>query len=242
MTSTEILVVDDDPRIRDLLSRYLEGEGFSMNAVDSGDAMRAHMARADTDLIILDLNLPGEDGLSLTREIRTKSEIPVIMITGKGDPIDRVIGLEVGADDYIAKPFELREVLARVRAVMRRTATRIQATSATAETDAAKGFRFDGWCLDTAKRELRDPQGDLIGLSTGEFDLLQLFAAHPARVLSRDQLMDMLRGQDWSPLDRSIDTQVGRLRKKIEHDPSEPSLIKTVRGVGYIFAADVEAF
>ncbi|MEM8951874.1 MAG: response regulator [Pseudomonadota bacterium] len=241
MTSTEILVVDDDPRIRDLLSRYLESEGFGMAAAENGETMRAHMAKSKTDLVMLDLNLPGEDGLSLTREIRATSEIPIIMITGKGDPIDRVIGLEVGADDYIAKPFELREVLARVRAVIRRTANRAQATSTPRDDHAARGYRFDGWRLDTAKRELRDPEDNLIPLSTGEFDLLQLFATHPARVLNRDQLMDMLRGQDWSPLDRSIDTQVGRLRKKIERDPKAPALIKTVRGVGYIFAAKVEA-
>ena len=241
MTGTaDILVVDDDPRVRDLLSRYLDGEGFGVNCVDSGDAMRSHMAKAAVDLVVLDLNLPGEDGLSLARELRATSDIAIIMITGKGDPIDRVVGLEIGADDYIPKPFELREVLARIRAVLRRSTSQSKEDQGTTPAGSPECFGFAGWRFDPAKRELRNPEGEVVSLSTGEFDLLAAFLRHPTRVLNRDQLMDLLRGQAWSPFDRSIDTQVGRLRKKIEHDPSNPEFIKTVRGVGYLFAVDVE--
>lgn len=238
--TAEILVVDDDPRVRDLLSRYLDGEGFGVSCVDNGDAMRSHMAKAAVDLVVLDLNLPGKDGLSLARELRATSDIAIIMITGKGDPIDRVAGLEIGADDYIPKPFELREVLARIRAVLRRVATRSTEGQVTTTVGSPECFGFAGWRFDPAKRELRNPKGEFVSLSTGEFDLLAAFLRHPMRVLNRDQLMDLLRGQEWTPFDRSIDTQVGRLRKKIERDPSNPELIKTVRGAGYLFAVDVE--
>lgn len=240
MAIAEIVVVDDDPRVRDLLVRYLEGEGFKVSSAENGEAMRRHMANATVDLVMLDLNLPGEDGLSLARELRAASDVAIIMITGKGDPIDRVIGLEVGADDYIPKPFELREVLARVRAVLRRVATRSNDASVTTTTRSAECLGFAGWRFDPAKRELRDPEGKVVALSTGEFDLLTVFLRHPTIVLNRDQLMDLVSGQDWTPYDRSIDTQVGRLRKKIERDPGNPDLIKTVRGVGYVFAAEVE--
>jgi len=240
MTAEEILVVDDDPRVRDLLSRYLEGEGYKVASVEHGDAMRCHLTDNPVDLVILDLTLPGEDGLSLARELRAASDIAIIMITGKGDPIDRVVGLEIGADDYIPKPFELREVLARIRAVLRRAANRTTEAS-TIEAPSPSGcVGFAGWRFDPAKRELHNPNGEMVSLSTGEFDLLATFLQHPTRVLNRDQLLNLLRGQDWSPFDRSIDTQVGRLRKKIERDPGNPDLIKTVRGVGYVFSTDVE--
>lgn len=240
MTAEEILVVDDDPRVRDLLTRYLEGEGYKVASVEHGDAMRCHLTDNPVDLVILDLNLPGEDGLSLARELRAASDIAIIMITGKGDPIDRVVGLEVGADDYIPKPFELREVLARIRAVLRRAANRTT-EAPTIEAPSPSGcIGFAGWRFDPTKRELRNPNGEMVSLSTGEFDLLATFLQHPTRVLNRDQLLDQLRGRDWSPFDRSIDTQVGRLRKKIERDPGNPDLIKTVRGVGYVFSTDVE--
>lgn len=241
MTASEILVVDDDPRVRDLLSRYLEGEGYKVGSAENGDAMRRHLASAAVDLVMLDLNLPGEDGLSLARELRATSDVAIIMITGKSDPIDRVIGLEVGADDYIPKPFELREVLARIRAVLRRSSARSTDVSTMEVTGSSACLGFVGWRFDPAKRELCDPDGMVVSLSTGEFDLLAAFLRHPTRVLNRDQLLDLLRGQDWTPFDRSIDTQVGRLRKKIERDPSNPKLIKTVRGVGYMFATDVES-
>ncbi len=240
MTAEEILVVDDDPRVRDLLTRYLEGEGYKVASVEHGDAMRCHLTDNPVDLVILDLNLPGEDGLSLARELRAASDIAIIMVTGKGDPIDRVVGLEVGADDYIPKPFELREVLARIRAVLRRAANRTT-EAPTIEAGTPSGcIGFAGWRFDPSKRELRNPNGEMVSLSTGEFDLLATFLQNPTRVLNRDQLLDQFRGQDWSPFDRSIDTQVGRLRKKIERDPGNPDLIKTVRGVGYVFSTDVE--
>ncbi|MGI9491123.1 MAG: response regulator [Geminicoccaceae bacterium] len=236
---TKILIVDDDPRVRDLLSRYLEGEGFKVSSVENGDAMRRHMSDAAVDLVILDLNLPGEDGLSLARELRTSSDVAIIMITGKGDPIDRVVGLEIGADDYIPKPFELREVLARIRAVLRRSTIRSTDIQVPPTTGSSECLGFAGWRFDSTKRELRNPEGVVVSLSTGEFDLLATFLRHPTRVLNRDQLLDLLRGRDWTPYDRSIDTQVGRLRKKIERDPSNPEFIKTVRGVGYVFAVNV---
>lgn len=238
--TTEILIVDDDPRVRDLLSRYLEGEGFQVGAVENGDAMRRHMAESVVDLVMLDLNLPGEDGLSLARELRSTSDVAIIMITGKGDPIDRVVGLEIGADDYIPKPFELREVLARIRAVLRRSAPRSTKTKVAPTTGSSECLGFAGWRFDPTRRELRDPEDVAVSLSTGEFELLATFLRHPTRVLNRDQLLDLLRGQNWTPFDRSIDTQVGRLRKKIERDPSNPDLIKTVRGIGYVFAAEVK--
>jgi DNA-binding response OmpR family regulator len=240
MTAAEILVVDDDPRVRDLLSRYLEGEGFKVECVEHGDAMRRHLAEGAVDLVILDLNLPGEDGLSLARELRATSDVAIIMITGKGDPIDRVVGLEIGADDYIPKPFELREVLARIRAVLRRAVNRPTEVPAIDTAASSECLGFAGWRFDPTKRELRDPDGQVMSLSTGEFDLLATFLQHPTSVLNRDQLLDLLRGGNWTPFDRSIDTQVGRLRKKIERDPGNPDLIKTVRGVGYVFSADVE--
>ncbi len=233
-----ILVVDDDPRIRRMLKTYLEGEGFRVAEAEDGAAMRRHMRGRRFNLVLLDLVIPGEDGLSLMQEIRGNSDVPIIMITGKGDPIDRVVGLEAGADDYITKPFHLREVLARLRSVLRRCAAEsITGRVAGAAGEAGEVLSFDGWQLDLTTRELRSPDGSDVSLTSGEFDLLAVFVTHPNRPLNRDQLMEMARDRSWTPLDRSIDTQVGRLRKKIESDPKRPSLIKTVRGVGYLFAA-----
>ena len=197
------------------------------------------------DLVLLDLMMPGEDGLALARSIRRCSEIPIIMLTGKSDLIDRVVGLETGADDYITKPFELREVLARIRTVMRRAGPR--AAPAVSGPGPAAGITireillFEGWRLDLPRRELRRPGGELVPLTAGEFDLLRAFADNPNRVLNREQLIDLVKGREWAAYDRGIDTQVMRLRKKIEPDPSRPSLIKTVRGAGYVFAAAVTA-
>jgi len=185
-----------------------------------------------------DLTLPDGDGLTVGREIRTRSVVPIIMVTGKGDTIDRVVGLEVGADDYIAKPFHVRKVLARVRAVLRRTGSRPRGSDAAAQDER---LTFERWVLDVAKRELMSPAGEICELTTSEFDLLRAFATHPKRVLSRNQIMDLLRGHDWSPVDRSIDNLVVRLRRKVETDPESARLIKTVRGVGYTFAADVKS-
>jgi two-component system OmpR family response regulator len=238
-----ILVVDDEPRIRTLLRRYLVEEGFKVSDAADGANMRAVLAREVVNLVLLDLMMPGEDGLSLARHIRQHSEIPIIMLTGKGDLIDRVVGLETGADDYIPKPFELREVLARVRTVMRRAGPRA-APAAPVPALAASGntsevLVFEGWRLDVLRRELRRQTGDLVPLTAGEFELLCAFARHPNRVLNRDQLIDLVKGREWAAYDRGVDTQVMRLRKKIEADPSNPSLIKTVRGSGYVFAAAV---
>jgi DNA-binding response OmpR family regulator len=236
-----ILVVDDDPRVRDMLGRYLEDEGFQVCQANDGDAMRRQIADTEFDLILLDLGLPGTDGLTLAREIRDASQVPIIIVTGKGDVVDRVVGLEVGADDYITKPFHLREVLARVRSVLRRAPSSAQGAGSTpSHAEAGERFGFAGWQLDLAKRELVAPDGGSVTLTTGEFDLLTAFVRHPNRSLDRDRLMDLARGRDWNPFDRSIDTQVGRLRKKIEPDPKNPDLIKTVRGLGYIFTPGVE--
>jgi DNA-binding response OmpR family regulator len=234
-----LLVVDDEPRIRAMLRRYLVAEGYKVSEVPDGAAMRAILDRETINLVLLDVNMPGEDGVSLARGLRQHSDIPIIMLTGKSDLVDRVVGLESGADDYITKPFELREVLARIRTLMRRT--RRTGPAAPADTDTAEPGRcgFEGWQFDLVRRELRRPGGDLVPLTAGEFDLLRAFALHANRVLSRDQLLDLVKGRGWAAYDRAIDTQVVRLRRKIERDPGSPTLIKTVRGSGYIFAAPV---
>jgi two-component system, OmpR family, response regulator len=236
-------VVDDEPRIRTLLRRYLVEEGFKVSDAGDGAGMRAVLEREVIHLVLLDLMMPGEDGLSLARYIRQRSEIPIIMLIGKGDLIDRVVGLETGADDYVPKPFELREVLARIRSVMRRAGP-LAAPAAPVHAPAADGnasevLVFEGWRLDLLRRELRRQTGDLVPLTAGEFELLRAFARHANRVLNRDQLIDLVKGPEWATYDRGIDTQVMRLRKKIEADLSNPSLIKTVRGAGYVFAAAV---
>ena len=234
MSGGHILVVDDDPKVRTLLRRCLEGEGFAVSEAKDGKEMQACLERRPVSLITLDLNLGGENGLDLAREIRKERAIPIIMLTGKGDAIDRVVGLEVGADDYLAKPFELRELLARIRAVLRRvTPNHIGAS-------AGQRYAFEGWLLDVGRRNVQAAGGGDVELTTSEFNLLALFAQRPHRVLSRDDIMDLLKGQGWSPVDRSIDNLIARLRKKIENDPDRPRLIKTVRGVGYTFTADVE--
>jgi DNA-binding response OmpR family regulator len=232
MTRDHILVVDDDPKVRTLLRRCFEGEGFSVSEARDGTELRAQLDRHPITLITLDLNLGNENGLDLAREIRKARSIPIIMLTGKGDTIDKVVGLEVGADDYLAKPFELRELLARVRAVLRRS------NAASEPTPSGHRFAFDGWVLDVNRRSLSRPTGEPQELTTSEFNLLEAFVKRPHRVLSRDDIMDLLKGHDWSPLDRSIDNLIARLRKKVEQDPDHPCLIKTVRGVGYVFTAD----
>ena len=239
-----ILVVDDERRIRTMLSRYLSDEGFRVSEASDGAAMRLVLERDPVDVVLLDLVMPGEDGLSLARHIRQRSDIPVIILTGKGELIDRVVGLEAGADDYIAKPFHLREVLARIRTVMRRVHPQPSSSAAQASPSkepAGDTLVFQDWRFDLLKRELRRPDGNLVPLTAGEFDLLRVFARNPNRVLDRDHLMTLVKGRDWATFDRAIDTQVVRLRKKIEPDPQNPQLIKTVRGAGYIFAASVKA-
>jgi two-component system OmpR family response regulator len=237
-----VLVVDDEPRIRTMLRRYLVEEGFKVSDAADGASMRAALEGDAIHLVLLDLMMPGEDGLSLARYIRQRSEIPIIMLTGKGDLIDRVVGLEAGADDYITKPFELREVLARIRTVMRRASPRPAPPEShpAASKNADEALVFQGWRFDLVRRELKKPAGELVPLTAGEFDLLRAFARHPNRVLSREQLIELVKGRDWAAYDRAIDTQVGRLRKKLEPDPANPMLVKTVRGGGYIFATSVK--
>ena len=234
MTPGHILVVDDDPKVRTLLRRCLEGEGFAVSDAKDGAELHTCLQRQQISLITLDLNLGKENGLDLARDIRKQRNIPIIMLTGKGDAIDRIVGLEVGADDYLAKPFELRELVARIRAVLRRV-TPTEPVAATGQR-----YAFEGWVLDISRRSLKRDCGDDQDLTTSEFNLLEAFVKRPHRVLSRDDIMDLLKGHDWSPLDRSIDNLVARLRKKVEKDPDRPALIKTVRGAGYTFTADVE--
>lgn len=238
---SQVLIVDDEPEIRALLRAGLEAEGFGVVEAASGTEAEAHLARQPIALMTLDLKLGGEDGLKLARDFRAKRNTPIIMITGKGDPIDRVVGLELGADDYISKPFLMREVIARVRAVLRRyVGTAEEADTGSAERPDGTRFTFDGWSIDVKRREVRDPKGANVELTTAEFNLLMIFVQRPGRVLSRDELMDLLKGHDWTPMDRSIDGLVARLRKKIEPESERPQLVKTVRGVGYAFAGSVK--
>jgi len=238
ISEPHILIVDDNREIRDLVSRLLIREGFRVSMAADGRAMRKTLADARIDLVLLDLMLPGEDGLSLCRSIRAESRLPIIMLTAKGDEVDRVIGLEMGADDYLAKPFGSRELVARIRAVLRRSVSDTPAPGP-APAEALRRFQFDRWELDTQSRDLLGEDGVTVPLSTGEFDLLLALVERPLRVLSRDQLLDLARGRQAASFDRSIDTQISRLRKKLERDPAEPKLIKTVWGGGYMFAVKV---
>jgi len=236
-----VLVVDDEPEIRALLRAGLEAEGFRVLEAKNGSEAQAHLETMPIDLVTLDLKLGGEDGLKVARELRAKRNTPMVMITGKGDPIDRVVGLELGADDYIAKPFLMREVVARIRAVLRRyTQTTDPDGLPPSHSSDHKRLRFDDWTIDTGRREVRDPKGEICDLTTAEFNLLAILVQRPGRVLSRDELMDLLKGHDWTPLDRSVDALVARLRKKIEPESERPQLVKTVRGVGYAFAGSVK--
>jgi two-component system, OmpR family, response regulator len=233
-----LLCVDDDEQIRDLIGRYFRNQGFRVSGAGNGAEMREIIAREHVDLVLLDLGLPGDDGLALTRHLREHWRGAVIIVTGRGDSVDRVVGLELGADDYVTKPFDLRELLARVRSVLRRS------VPAAAPADNAPVARsrlgFAGFVLDLATRSLFDRHGNAIALTSGEFDLLLAFVERPNRVLSRDALMNSLHGREAGPFDRAIDMQIGRLRKKIEIAPEQPALIKAVRGAGYLFAASVE--
>jgi len=234
-TGPHILVVDDHRDIRELVSRALVKDGFRTSVAEDGIAMRKVLADSRIDLILLDLMLPGEDGLSLCRWLRAKGNIPIIMLTAKSEEVDRVIGLEMGADDYLPKPFGARELIARIRAVLRRSRG-----DPVADTEHhPKHYRFDRWVLNTEARELAGEDGIGLPLSTGEFDLLMALVTRPQRVLSRDQLLDITRGRTANAFDRSIDTQVSRLRKKVEQDPSDPKIVQTVWGGGYIFTPPV---
>ena len=233
---TRLLVVDDDQHIRALLTRYLTQEGFAVVGVEDGAAMDEWLAGNQADLVILDLMLPGEDGLSVARRLRRESSVPIVMLSARGEDIDRIVGLEVGADDYLAKPFNPRELLARIRAVLRRQPA---ADPPAREDPEAPVEVFGPYRLDAKRRELtRD--GEPMALTSSEFDLLQVFLARPNRLLNRDSLLDLLKGYERSPFDRSMDVQVARLRSKIEPDTKHPIYIRTVWGKGYIFTPPAE--
>jgi len=226
-----VLVVDDDPALRDLLADYLGASGFEVDAVEDGAAMHERLASGTPDVLVLDIMLPGADGLSLARELRRHSDLPILMLSARGDEIDRVVGLEVGADDYLAKPFSPRELLARLRALLRRAGA---GTARGSEAEPGQGHAFGPFRLDTAARRLLRG-GTEVPTTPGEYDLLRVFVEHPNRVLSRDDLIARLKGYERDAFDRSIDVRVTRLRRKIEADPVHPAYIRTVRGEGYLF-------
>lgn len=238
-----IAVLDDEVDITLLLANYLQGHGFRVTQVHHGGALMALMGTDPVDLVVLDLGLPGEDGFSIARRVRESWHCGLVILTGRGDAVDKVVGLEVGADDYVTKPFDLRELVARVKAVLRRTTLEAPGAAASASTDFTSApvdkLRFAGWQLDVAARSLRNPDGEEIPLTGGEFDLLKAFVRHPGRVLSRDFLLEQTRGREAAPFDRTIDVQVGRLRKKIGAGSDEPPFIKSVRGAGYILVPPV---
>ena len=236
-----ILVVDDDARLRNRLRSFLEREGYDAHALPGGAALRAFLKHRRADLVILDLMMPGEDGLSLTRYLRQTSDIGILILTGKGEPVDRIVGLEIGADDYLSKPFNLRELLARVRSITRRMAAGdAPAATPQADPDAEEVLAFDAYRLDIARRRLTRRDGSEVLLTGAEFNLLVALARRPGRPLSRDQLLDAVGGRRWQPNDRSIDLHVSHLRKKLEERPRRPAIIKTVRGTGYVFSRPVE--
>jgi DNA-binding response OmpR family regulator len=235
--SSRILIVDDDDDIRELFASYLEGFGYTVEAARSGAAMRRLLGGASFDLVLLDQRLPGEDGLAIARELRAGSEIGIIIITGFGQTVDRIVGLELGADDYIAKPVDLRELLARIRSVLRRRGRAAQAGNAITLT---RTYEFEGWLIDPGARRLLDPAGQAVELTSGEFDLLLAFIEQPNTVLTRDHLMNRLHHRDAGPFDRAIDVQVGRLRRKIDRPGEATSRIRSVRGAGYLFSPKVK--
>ncbi len=230
-----LLVVDDDPQLRLLVSRFLQRFGYRVSVAPDGQVMREIMARSPIDLVILDVMLPGETGLDLCRAVRRTTQVPIIMLTARGEEGDRVAGLEVGADDYVTKPFSPRELLARVRAVLRR----MRGRPASSEPRGADIVAFDGWTLDLRRRELTSPSGILVDLSSGEFDMLVAFIEHANRVLSRDMLMEFAKTRSADPFDRTIDVQVSRLRRKLNDGEEENRIIKTIRGAGYMFTPRV---
>lgn len=230
----QILIVEDDREVGDLLRGVLEREGFGVHLARSGTEMDQLMAQQASDLVVLDLMLPGEDGMSICRRLRARSGIPIIMLTAKSDDIDRIIGLELGADDYMGKPFNPRELVARIRSVLRRTARAVGEKQS-----GVQCLRFADFIFDVEARRLWR-KGQEIELSTGDYDLLMALTSNPRRLLSRDQLMDMTKGRTWEAFDRSIDVALSRLRRKIETDPAQPELIKTVRNAGYMLMATVE--
>jgi len=230
-----ILIVDDDPKIRSGLSKFLTEQGLRVTVASDGRDMHGKLANANIDLIVLDIMMPGEDGLSLCRKLSIDGAVPVILLTAVAGETDRIIGLELGAEDYVCKPFNPRELLARIRVVLRRR----PGVVANEKQPIVKCYRFAGWVLDARARSLASPSGAHVELTTGEFDLLQALVEHPNVVLTRDQLLDLARGRASLAIDRAIDVQVMRLRRKLEADPQSPLLIKTVRNSGYIFTPEV---
>jgi DNA-binding response OmpR family regulator len=233
-----ILALDDDPSIRDLIADYLTANELRVTAVASGRELTEAMARDMVDLVILDLRLPGEDGMQIARRLREESLIPILMLTGRIDEADRVMGLELGADDYLTKPFSPRELLARVRALLRRAKAQATVADAIAK---VRAYRFGGWELNVGLRRLKSAQGEGVELTNGEFSLLTAFLSAPQRVLTRDQLLELSRMHNAEVYDRSIDVQILRLRRKIEPDPAHPTYIRTERGAGYLFDSPVDA-
>jgi DNA-binding response OmpR family regulator len=229
-----VLLVDDDAHIRDMIAEYLAAYEFRVSGAEDGNAMRKVLATEVVDLVVLDLRLRGEDGMHLARALRSESSIPIVMLTASRDEVDRIMGLELGADDYLTKPVNLRELLARIRTVLRRTRAQLESSDG-----AVRAYRFSGWELDLRTRRLASPGGEQVELTHGEFLLLTALLRAPRRVLSRDQLLDMSKGYDDDVSDRSIDVQILRLRRKLEPDPARPSLIRTERGAGYLFDASV---
>ncbi|MDA8108874.1 MAG: response regulator [Betaproteobacteria bacterium] len=229
-----VLVVDDDAEIRSLLAEYLGQNGYRVSLARDGREMRQALEASRPDIIVLDVMLPGEDGLALCRDLRARSDTPVIMLTARGEELDRIIGIEMGADDYLAKPFNPRELLARMKGILRR------ARALPRERNGPQRLRFAGWVLDVAARHLVAPDGVIVSLSGTEYRLLSVFLEHPNRVLDRNQLMDLTLGREATPFDRSIDVQVSRLRQRLRDDAREPRIIKTVRNGGYVLAATVE--
>ncbi|NIA71796.1 response regulator [Pelagibius litoralis] len=230
-----IVVVDDEPGIRETIEEYLELHDFQVTAVSGGEGLREVINEKDVDLVLLDIRMPGEDGLSLARYLRESTEVGIIMLTAAGEVVDRIVGLEMGADDYLAKPVDLRELLARIKAVLRR-ASEQEDSEATRTDNAARVVHFGDFTLNLESHKLFEPSGAEIPLTSMEFDLLKAFADHPNHVLTRDQLLNLAHNRDWEPFDRSIDIRIARIRRKIEGDPAKPQVIKTVRGAGYIFS------
>lgn len=235
-----LLIVDDDPQIGDLLNDYLQKHGYRVSLARDGREMARVLKRGMVDLVVLDIMLPGVDGLTLCRELRQQSEVPIIMLSAVGEEADRVVGLEVGADDYLAKPFSPRELLARIKALVRRSSGALGEKRKSRQLTKMPNIHFEGWTLDQNKRRLIAPDGIAIPLTAGEYDLLLAFLENPNRTLNRDQLLDLTHGREGSPFDRTIDVQVARLRKKIEKDPKNPVIIVTMRGDGYQFTATVK--
>ena len=237
---SHILIVDDDPDILELVGRFFEKNGFRVSVAVSGKGLQDVLGGHDpVDLIVLDLMLPDDDGLVLCRNLRANSNIPVVILSARGEEVDRIIGLEMGADDYLPKPFHPRELLARVRSVLRRSHAQPTSDKSTSKEDNIT-YHFAGWTLDLPTRQLYSPQAEKIFLSGGEFSMLRIFLKYPNHILSRDQLLDYSRGREIEPFDRTIDMQVSRLRKRLREDPKNPELIKTVRGVGYVFSVRVD--